>query len=191
VKKHKLKRNIQKNILIYIIVFLIFASAVTLGALKASKLETEQYEILKKLTDNIFISDKITNYSHIVKTGIIDNLKIITFIFVCSLSYAASFLSLLPVAYKGFAIGFTSGFVLYAYGTKGILYLLSTVVIEGIIKLPVMMHMCSVCINYTLEKKNRKENTTVYFGYIVIVFLIMMCLSIINGIVSSFIIGRL
>ena len=189
-KKHKIKRNIQKNLLIYIIAFLIFTMAVTLGTLKVSKLETEQYEALKEITDNIFIADENINYSHVIKTGIIDNLKIVAFIFVCSVSYGTSFFSFLPVAYKGFAIGFTSGFVLYAYGIKGILYLLSTVVIEGVIKLPVMMNMSVMFINYTLEKKKHRENTTAYFGYVIVTYLIMACLSIINGIVSSFIIGR-
>lgn len=188
-KKHKLKKNVQKNILIYIIVFLVFVLSVIFGSLKSAELETEQYKILKELTDDIFASDDI-NYSYIVKTGIVDNLKIITFIFLCSLSYVASFFSFITVAYKGFAVGFTSGFVLYEYGTKGILYLLSTVVIEGIIKLPVMMNLCATCVNYALEKRKHKENCVAYLGYIIIVFLIMMCLSIINGIVSSFIIGR-
>lgn len=190
-KKHVVKKYFQKNYIIYIIALFVFATAVLIGAIKTSRLTQTEIESLAIVTDKIFSSELNIDYSFIIKRSILDNLKAILFVVLCGVSVLTSFFSFALVALKGFSIGFTSGFIIYIYKLKGLWYVLGCIVPWCVLVLPVMLYLCSACINYAIEKKARKENSLLFFALLFVVFLIMVILNICDGIFSSFIIKGL
>ena len=179
--KYTVKRSIPNNYIIYIAFVFIFVTFAILGASKVSKLTDNEITNLKEFTDEIFLSSRHTDFFYIIKNNLITNIKMTAFVLLCSISHITSYLTSFVILNKGFSMGFASGFVIYTYGTKGILYSLLTVVAECIVVLPMVFVMCALCI------KNRKNNVFKISALAVLIAL----LHIIIGIFSSFIITKI
>ena len=159
-KRHSIKRYIQKNYIIYIVSAIVFVTAVVLGASSSLSVDGEKTSELTKVCDTVFSKDFTCDYRLMAKRCIIDNLKIILPCFVLSLLPFTSFFCMAPVAFKGFAAGFTSGFVILKYKTKGLMYILMYLVPGYVFLLPVLFFMCSLCISFAFSYKNTKEGVT-------------------------------
>lgn len=184
-KRHIIKRYIQKNYIIYIVSAIVFVTAVVLGASSSLSVGGEKTSELTKVCDAIFSKDFTCDYKLMAKRCIIDNLKIILPCFVLSLLPFTSFFCMAPVAFKGFAAGFTSGFVILKYKTKGLMYILMYIVPGYVFLLPVLFFMCSLCISFAFSYKNSKEGVTPFFAVMFIIYLLLTVLEICGGFFSS------
>ena len=117
--KYTVKRNVPKNYIIYIVLVFIFITFVILGASNVTKLTNDEIINLREFTDEIFLNDQYADFSYIIKNSFVTNVKTVGFVLLCSLSYPTSFLSALIIILKGFSVGFTSGFLIFVYNTKG------------------------------------------------------------------------
>jgi stage II sporulation protein M len=76
-------------------------------------------------------------------------------------------------AYKGFIIGFTSGFLIKATSSKGVLFILLAIMPQNTIRIILLIFCCVFVIKYALQKKefspeNKKRNA---YKLIVIILL--------------------
>lgn len=190
-KRRTVKTYLEKNYLIYIIALCIFATAVFLGAIKSSHLTENETAELLRITDRLFNGTYTADYPMIIKQSAFSSLKIVLASLFFSLSVVTSFLSYGIVIVNGFSVGFTSGFIISQYHTKGFLYILSTVVLRSIVYVPLMIILCSICINFAISRKNKRENSLKFFAIMLIIFIIFTVINILDGIFSSFIIKGL
>ena len=181
--KYTVKRNVPKNYIIYIVLVFIFITFVILGASNVTKLTNDEIINLREFTDEIFLNDQYADFSYIIKNSFVTNVKTVGFVLLCSLSYPTSFLSALIIILKGFSVGFTSGFLIFVYNTKGMLYSLLTVVTECIFIMPIMFALCSLCIRNTKNKKSTFKIT--------LLGICMALMQIIIGIFSYIIITKI
>lgn len=187
-KKHTAKKYLQKNFIIYIVVLCVFVTAVILGAVKASKLTSEEVSDLTLVTGEVFSDTFNSDYPLIVKRSIIDNLKIILICLICSFSVFTMLSCVGVAAFKGFSTGFTAGFIISQYKLKGLLYILSSVVPHCIFEIPILLFMCGVCISFAVANRNARGGAINFFTVMFMIFLSLTFLSICDGFFSSFII---
>ncbi len=95
----------------------------------------------------------------IFKQSIIDNFKTIGLMWLTGLIIIGIGIIPIAVMFRGFAIGFTVGFIVNEYGTKGFLFsILGILPPQNLFIIPGIISISSVGIAFSLNNIKKKEN---------------------------------
>lgn len=167
-KQSKLKNlilnNIYSNLQYYIIVMIILIIGIACGVIFINNINEEQKaEISKYISD--FISSLKNNYeinkAELLKNSLIENFKL-----TLGMWFIGSTVVGLPIVfgivlYRGFCIGYTVSSAIAILGVqKGIIFALSSILLQNIIIIPVLLLLAvsGIKLYKSIMKDKRKEN---------------------------------
>lgn len=162
--KDLLLNHIYENLKSYLIVIIIFIIGIIAGVIFINNTnETQSTEIINYI--NSFIESLKQDY-HIDKVQLIKNSISDNLILIVSMWFIGSTVIGIPIVmgiviFRGFCIGYTTASIIGVLGVqKGILFLFTTIFLQNIIFIPVIICMAISCIKLykSIMKDKRKEN---------------------------------
>ena len=183
--KSLIVNHIYENIKLYVIMITIFVIGIIAGVIFINNTnETQNTEIKGYI--NSFIST-LKNDSHIDKMLLMKNSIKDNLILILSMWFIGSTVIGLPVVlgiviFRGFCIGYTVSTIIAVLGVqKGILFLFTTVFLQNIIFIPVIICMSVSCIKLgkSILKDKIKENIKIEIvRHTLISIMLLLCLII-------------
>ena len=167
-KQSKLKNlilnNIYSNLRYYIIVMIILIIGIACGVIFINNINEEQKaEISKYISD--FISSLKNNYeinkAELLKNSLIENFKLTLGMWFIGSTVVGLPIVLGIVLYRGFCIGYTVSSAIAILGAqKGIIFTLSSILLQNIIIIPVLLvlSVSGIKLYKSIMKDKRREN---------------------------------
>lgn len=177
--------HIYENLKSYIIVIIIFLIGIVAGVIFINNInETQLAEIQDYISS--FITSLKTD-SHIDKIELLKNSIGDNLILIVSMWFIGSTVIGIPIVlgivlFRGFCIGYTISSIIGVLGVqKGILFLFTTVFLQNIIFIPVIICMAVSCIKLykSIMKDKRRENIKLeIIRHTIISIILLLCLVI-------------
>ena len=186
--KQLILNHFYENIKAYIIVIIIFIIGIVAGVIFINNTnETQGTEIQNYITS--FINSLKQDY-HIDKLELLKKSLGDNFILILTMWFIGSTVIGLPiifgiVLFRGFCIGYTVSSIIASLGVqKGLIFLFTTVFLQNLIFIPVVICMTVSCIRLykSIMKDKRRENIKLeiirhtLFSIVLIIFLIVASL---------------
>lgn len=184
--------NNSKTYLILVIIFLI---GVMLGIVFINNVKEAQSNQISVYINN-FINSIKENYqiskTELLKTSILNNLIIAIVLWFLGCTVIGVPLMYLVICYKGYCVGYTISAVIATIGTgKGLLFLISTMLLQNIICIPAILTLAvsGIKLYKIIMEDKRKEIIKVqilkHTLFSIFIFIILMVSSLIEVYVSG------
>lgn len=134
--------HIREQFLIYLLVIAVFIVGVSLGALSVRLLAERQVNELNEYFFgfiDILAQQQPVNHSLILQNSLLQNGKFLLALWVSGNFFFGFAAVLILLFYRGFAIGFTVGFLAEQNAMRGVMFALSAVMPQNIIYIPVSL----------------------------------------------------
>lgn len=195
--KNKIIEHIITNAKTYLIILIIFFIGIILGVIFVNNSNESQSNQISSYINN-FISSVKENYKISTNTlllnSIINNICISLLLWFLGCTVIGVPLIYLAIIYKGYSIGFTIASVVATLGTgKSILFISTTILLQNIIYIPVILSLAVSGINLykAIMQDRRKENIKIQILKHSIFSLFMLLILIIGSLVETYISGNL
>lgn len=195
--KKTIKEHVARNIRIYTILIIIFFVGLIIGIVVVNNSnETQRAEISEYI--NTFINDLKNgaklDYFKLLKTSFGNNLITVIILWFMSSTVIGIPIVYGEIGYKGFCLGYTISSVVATLGTgKGILFVLTSMLLHNIIFIPCLLLLAVSGINLykSIIKDRRKENIKIEIIRHTIFSLIMLVVLLISSFVETYISSNL
>ena len=195
--KKTIKEHVARNIRIYTILIIIFFVGLIIGIVVVNNSnETQRAEISEYI--NTFINDlkkgAKLDYFKLLKTSFGNNLITVIILWFMSSTVIGIPIVYGEIGYKGFCLGYTISSVVATLGTgKGILFVLTSMLLHNIIFIPCLLLLAVSGINLykSIIKDRRKENIKIEIIRHTILSLIMLVVLLISSFVETYISSNL
>ena len=157
--KRWLFKQFQENFAIYFIVAIVFAIGIITGAITIKVLNSEQKNGIMIFINTFFkaMSQNSFESLSILKQSLIDNFKTIGLIYITGLIVIGIPIIPVTVMFRGFALGFTVGFLVNEYGLQGFLFSILGILPQNLIIIPALLSISSVGMAFSMKSiKNRR-----------------------------------
>ncbi|QQY80631.1 stage II sporulation protein M [Keratinibaculum paraultunense] len=161
--KRWLHKQFQENFIICFIVIVIFGIGIISGAITIKVLNLEQKNSIMTFLNTFFkmIGNSSFDNVSILKQSLIDNVKTIILIYITGFIVIGIPIISMVVLFRGFALGFTVGFLVNEYGFKGFIFSILGILPQNLIIIPVLLAISSIGIVFSMKSiKNRKFRCT-------------------------------
>jgi stage II sporulation protein M len=187
----KLKRSffdyIKENLFLYFIAILILVVGIVSGSISVKALNVQQKDNLINYINLFFqkVDINALNSKLVLKYSILNNLKLVSLIWVLGLTIIGIPFVMLILFIKGFILGFTVGFLIDELGFTGILFSTISLFPQNIIIIPSIVIIGVSALSFSLILLKNKRGAEKYSiiqqvtGYTILVSL--MALIIILG----------
>ena len=193
--KKVIEEHITRNVKIYFILIIIFLLGLIIGIIAVNNSSQEQETEITNYI-NAFITElkngSKLDYFKLLKSSFGNNLFLVIILWFMSTAVIGIPIVYVMVGYKGFCMGYTISSVVMTLGTsKGIVFVLSSMLIQNIILIPCMLAVVVSGINLykSIIKDRRKENIKLeiirHTVFCVIILVIMAIGSLIETYISS------
>ena len=169
---------------------LLLIVGIIIGAITIKTLNVEEKNGIINFFDSFFkLLDKDNvNSNLLLKESLTSNIKTIIIIWITGAFIIGIPIIPIIVLFRGFAIGFTVGFLVNEYGVRGFLFSVFALLPQNVFIIPGIISISSIGINYALKKVKQKSNglKTNFINYSSCIFL--SCILILLGsLVEAFI----
>ncbi|MCF6459710.1 stage II sporulation protein M [Clostridium sp. Cult3] len=157
--KRWLFKQFQENFAIYFIVAIVFAIGIITGAVTIKVLNSEQKNGIMIFINTFFRAMGNNSFENlsIFKQSLIDNFKTIGLIYITGLVIIGIPIIPVTVMFRGFALGFTVGFLVNEYGLQGFLFSILGILPQNLIIIPAILSISSIGMAFSMKSiKNRK-----------------------------------
>lgn len=171
--------QISKQKKLYIKISIVFFIGLFVGVFCINNIEIHLIEKLKLYFNNFGDAvEKIENaqIASLFINSFFSKFKFIGLIFILACTIIGSGFIYALILYKGFSLGYVISAILRVYGLKkGIVFALSTMLIQNIIYIPCIIFFAVYSINFSKMIKNRCVNIKVLlFKYFIVFFIILV-----------------
>ena len=199
--KNMILGYINENIKIYAIVTLMFLIGWVIGIIFVNNSQEVQQEQINGYI-NTFIqgikSDAEISKPEILKNSILSNLGITVLLWFLGSTVIGMLLIYIVILYKGYSIGCTISAIVASLGTgKGIVFILSTMLLQSIIYIPCLLSLAvsGVKLYKQIMEDRRTENIKIqilrHSIFCVFIFLMLVIAALIETYISTNIAQRL
>ena len=156
--------HIANNIKEYIIVIIIFLIGITAGVIFVNNVNESQTQEIQGYINqfiNAVKGDYHIDTSSLLKNSLIDNFKLVVCMWFIGSTVIGMPIVLGIVLFRGFCIGYTVSATIAVLGTqKGISFFLTTIFLQNMIFIPVLLALAVSGINLykSIMRDKRKEN---------------------------------
>lgn len=191
--KQLILNHFYENIKAYMIVIIIFIIGIVAGVIFINNTnETQGIEIQNYITS--FINSLKQDY-HIDKLELLKKSLGDNFILILTMWFIGSTVIGIPiifgiVLFRGFCIGYTVSSIIASLGVqKGLIFLFTTVFLQNLIFIPVIICMAVSCIRLykSIMKDKRRENIKVEIIRHTLISIVLIIFLIIASLVESYI----
>ena len=191
--KDLILNHIYENIKAYLIIIIIFIIGIVAGIIFINNTnETQSAEIQSYITSFV---DSLKQDYHIDKMELLKKSLWDNFILILTMWFIGSTVIGIPiifgiVVFRGFCIGYTVSSIIASLGVqKGIVFLLTTVFLQNLIFIPVIICMGGSCIRLykSIMKDKRRENIKVEIIRHTLISIALIIVLIVASLVESYI----
>ena len=184
--------HIYENIKYYLIVIVIFVIGITAGIIFINNTnEVQATEIKSYITSFI---DSLKQDYHIDKLELLKKSLSDNFILILTMWFIGSTVIGIPiifgiVLFRGFCIGYTASSIIASLGVqKGIIFLLTTVFLQNIIFIPIIICMTVSCIRLykSIMKDKRRENIKIEIVRHTLISVILLVFLVIASLIETY-----
>ena len=191
--KEAILRHLYDNIKLYLIVIIILVIGITVGVVFINNINADGAgEIKNYITD--FINQLKQGYhvdtGELLKKSLSDNLILIVTMWLLGSTVVGIPIVLGIVLFRGFCIGYSVSAINASLGVqKGILFFLTTMFLQNLIFIPVILCMTISCIKLykSIMKDRRRENIKVEIIRHTLVSIMLGLLLIIAAFIESYV----
>ena len=185
--------NIYDNLKFYFIVIIIFIIGIILGVIFINNITESQTTEIGNYINN-FINALKQEYKidkgELLKSSLLDNLFLII-----SMWFIGSTVIGIPIVFgivlfRGFCIGYTISSIIGVLGVqKGIVFLLSTIFIQNLLFIPVIICMTVSCIKLykSIMKDKRRENIKIEIIRHTLISIILLIILVVSSLIEVYI----
>lgn len=195
--KNIILNYIKENIKTYLILLIIFFIGLILGVIFVDNASEPQANQISNYINN-FINSIKENYQistkDLLRETIINNVSIAVILWFLGSTVIGFPLIYVVICYKGYCIGYTISSVIATIGTaKGIVFILSTMLLQNIIYIPVILTLgvSGVKLYRLIMEDRRRENIKIQIAKHTIFSILMLMLLIISALIETYISGNL
>ena len=195
--KELVLNNIYENLKSYLIVAVIFIIGIVIGVIFINNANTNQMEEIQSYINN-FVSSLKQDYHidkvELMKSSIGDNLILIISMWFIGSTVIGIPIVLGIVAFRGFCIGYTVSSIIGTLGVqKGMLFLFSTIFMQNLIFIPVILCMSVSCIKLykSIMKDKRRENIKIEIIRHTLMSIMLLLILIIASLIEVYISSNL
>ena len=184
---HKVTNNfvlehIKANVNIYLIISIIFVLGIIIGVLLFNNLPKSELD-----NSNAFISNSISlikehatiSKLEALKNSMINNIFIVFVIWIFGISLLGKHLLRLFIIVLGICFGLTLSSITYCFSfTQAILFIISTMLLQNIIKIPALAFLCSQGSKIDKELKLYHNTIAIIAKYSIICLIVLTILLI-------------
>lgn len=188
---------IKDNAKIYLILTIIFFIGLILGVLFVNNSNEAQANQISNYINN-FINSVKENYQISTKTllftSIFNNVCIAILLWFLGSTVIGVPLIYLVIGYKGYCIGYTISSVVATVGTgKGILFIISTMLLQNIIYIPTIITLAvsGIKLYRLIMEDRRKENIKVQILKHTIFSILMLIILLFSSLIETYVSGNL
>lgn len=188
---------IRENLGIYIVVTAFFLTGLLAGPVLLGFLQDSQVTELGTAVSFFFEglkndSDIVLQPLELLKTSYQKNILLLIILWLLGLLWMGSPFILLLLILKGFAIGFTVGFMVSHYSLKGVIFCLAALLPHNILLVPVYLAAGATAMTFSILKiKDRLAKKHVdrsrYFQQYCVMMFALLILVLIGGLVEAYI----
>jgi len=165
--KNLFRRNFQDNFIIYFTIIVFLIAGIVIGSITIKVLNAEQKSEILNFFNSFFksLDNKDYNNLQILKQSVLDNFKTIFVIWITGILIIGIPIIPMIVLLRGFALGFTVGFLVNEFGIKGFLFSLLAILPQNIFIIPGIIFVSSTGLILSLKQirggktRRNKENT--------------------------------
>ncbi len=191
--KEAILRHLYDNIKLYLIVIIILVIGITVGVVFINNINVDGAEEIKNyITD--FINQLKQGYhvdtGELLRKSLSDNLILIVTMWLLGSTVVGIPIVLGIVLFRGFCIGYSLSAIIASLGVqKGILFFLTTIFLQNLIFIPVILCMTISCIKLykSIMKDRRRENIKVEIIRHTLVSIMLGLLLIIAAFIESYV----
>lgn len=191
--KEAILRHLYDNIKLYLIVIIILVIGITVGVVFINNINVDGAEEIKNyITD--FINQLKQGYhvdtGELLRKSLSDNLILIVTMWLLGSTVVGIPIVLGIVLFRGFCIGYSVSAIIASLGVqKGILFFLTTMFLQNLIFIPVILCMTISCIKLykSIMKDRRRENIKVEIIRHTLVSIMLGLLLIIAAFIESYV----
>jgi stage II sporulation protein M len=194
--KNTAREHITANRSTYFFLFLAFIFGIIAGAFTVNGLSTIQRDELSNYLHGFLqlFNNQDVSSSELFSAGLAENLKMIGLIWVLGVTVIGIPFIYFIVCIRGFVTGFTSGFIINALGTKGILLTGFALLPGEIIIIPCLIGIGVNGINFsmrlvknkTIQEQQKPGLKTAFLSYC-LVALLFTCVTAVGIIIDAYI----
>ncbi|NMA86186.1 MAG: stage II sporulation protein M [Tissierellia bacterium] len=180
-----LLKHFQDNFLIYFILSTIFAIGIIIGAITIKVLRADQIDNILVFLNSFFKAMEGNEFEgiSILKQSIIDNFKTIGLVLGTGLIIIGIGIIPIVIIFRGFAIGFTVGFIVNEFGFKGFLFSILGILPQNLLIIPGIISISSIGMGLSINNLKRRNlgfrNSRYNTGIMDYLFLILFFTTII------------
>lgn len=191
--KELVLNHIYQNIKAYLVIIIIFIIGIVAGIIFINNTnESQSAEIQNYITN--FVNSLQQDY-HIDKLELLKKSLGDNFILILTMWFIGSTVIGIPiifgiVLFRGFCIGYTVSSIIAALGIqKGIVFLLTTVFLQNLIFIPVIICMGVSCIRLykSIMKDKRRENIKIEIIRHTLISIVLILFLVIASLIESYI----
>lgn len=195
--KKVIEEHITKNIRTYFILIIIFLLGLIIGLIVVNNSSEEQETEITNYI-NTFITElkngSKLDYFKLLKSSFGNNLFLVIILWFMSLAVIGIPAVYGMVGYKGFCMGYTISSIVMTLGTgKGIVFVLSSMLVHNIILIPCMLAVAVSGINLykSIIKDRKKENIKIEIIRHTLFCLIMLVVMAVGSLIETYISSNL
>lgn len=195
--KKVIEEHITRNIRTYFILIIIFLLGLIIGLIVVNNSSEEQETEITNYI-NTFITElkngSKLDYFKLLKSSFGNNLFLVIILWFMSLAVIGIPAVYGMVGYKGFCMGYTISSIVMTLGTgKGIVFVLSSMLIHNIILIPCMLAVAVSGINLykSIIKDRKKENIKIEIIRHTLFCLIMLVVMAVGSLIETYISSNL
>jgi stage II sporulation protein M len=190
-------RHFQDNFLIYFILSSVFAIGIIIGAITIKVLKAEQVDNMIIFLNSFFKAMEVNGFDNlsILKQSIIDNFKTIGLVLGTGLIIVGIGIIPIVIMFRGFAIGFTVGFIVNEFGFKGFLFSILGILPQNLLIIPGIISISSIGMAFSINnikkrnlgfKNNRYNSNIANYLFLILFFsAIVLIGTLIEAFISS------
>ena len=195
--KEIILNNIYENLKSYIIVAIIFIIGIAIGVIFINNTNNNQAEEIQSYINN-FVNSLKQDYHidkiELMKKSIGDNLILIISMWFIGSTVIGIPIVLGIIAFRGFCIGYTVASIIGTLGVqKGLIFLFSTIFLQNLIFIPVILCMAVSCIKLykSIMKDKRRENIKIEIIRHTLMSIMLLVILVIASLVEVYISSNL
>lgn len=187
--KRRIKQHIRDNRWQYLLLTLIFIIGLVMGNYKVFNLEAGVKNHLANLLNNYLSQDMPSNLNSnaIFLGAFINQAKMVFIIWLLGLSVIGFPLILVAVFYRGFSLGFTTGFLIHERAGAGIIITILTILPQNLIYVPFLLIWAVIGINFTIYLVKGRNINALPLGTGLILYTVLMVVFLLVFLIGAFI----
>ena len=195
--KELIVRHIYENIKLYLTIIIILVIGITIGVIFINNTTVgEAKDIQSYIINfiNLLKQGHSIDTAELLKKSLADNLSLIVIMWLLGSTIIGIPIVIGIVLFRGFCIGYSVSAIIASLGVqKGILFFLTTMFLQNLIFIPVILCMTISCIKLyrSIMKNKRRENIKLEIIRYILISIFLGILMILSAFIESYISSNL